>query len=105
MSLQEELEEFAQWDPWEEESGDSWQAEPTMLPTYVSAPRASQVPREIDRASGGDWGGEAMVSAARRMRRPRITVDDLTDERYGVMPSRDVDATAEIPAVRRAVNE
>jgi len=104
MTLQDELEEFAQWDPWEEEDG-SWQAVPTTLPTYVSAPRASQVPREIDRVSGGDWSGEAMVSAARRMRRPRITVDDLTDERYGVMPPRDADATAEIPAVRRAVNE
>jgi len=104
MTLQDELEEFAQWDPWEEEDG-SWQAVPTTLPTYVSAPRASQVPREIDRASGGEWSGEAMVSAARRMRRPRITVDDLTDERYGVIPPRDADATAEIPAVRRAVNE
>jgi hypothetical protein len=104
MTLQDELEEFAQWDPWEEEDG-SWQAVPTTLPTYVSAPRASQVPREIDRVSGGDWSGEAMVSPARRMRRPRITVDDLSDERYGVMPTRDIDATAEIPAVRRAVNE
>ena len=104
MSLEEELEEFAQWDPWEEDGADSWQAVPTTLPTYVSAPRASQVPREIDRASGGDWSGEAMVSAARRMRRPRITVDDLIDERYGVMPPKDSDATAEIPAVRRAVN-
>jgi hypothetical protein len=104
MSLQDELDEFAQWDPWEEDDG-SWQAVPTTLPTYVSAPRASQVPREIDRVSGGDWSGEAMVSAARRMRRPRITVDDLSDERYGVMPARDIDATAEIPAVRRVVNE
>ncbi len=105
MTLQDELEEFAQWDPWEDDGADSWQAVPTTLPTYVSAPRASQVPREIDRASGGDWSGEAMVSAARRMRRPRITVDDLTDERYGVMPPKDMDATAEIPAVRRVVNE
>lgn len=105
MSLEEELEEFAQWDPWEEDGADSWQAVPTTLPTYVSAPRASQVPREIDRASGGDWSGEAMVSAARRMRRPRVTVDDLMDERYGVMPPKDADATAEIPAVPRVVNE
>ena len=105
MSLEEELDEFAQWDPWAEEDSESWDAVPTTLPTYVSAPRASQVPRRIDRAAGGEWSGEAMVSAARRMRRPRITVDDLMDERYGVMPPKDLDVTAEIPAVRKAVNE
>lgn len=106
MTLHEELDEFAQWDPWSDEEAESWQAVPTTLPTYVSAPRASQVPRRIDRAAGGEWTGDAMVNAARRMHRPRLTSDDLMDERYGVMPPRDVDATAEIPAVQqRVVNE
>lgn len=106
MTVEEELEEFAQWDPWSESDGDAWRPVPTTLPTYVSAPRASQVPRKIDRAAGGEWTGEAMVSAAQRMRRPRVTADDLSDERYGVMPPRDVDVTAEIPTIQhRAVNE
>lgn len=106
MTVEEELEEFAQWDPWSESDGDAWRPVPTTLPTYVSAPRASHVPRKIDRAAGGEWTGEAMVSAAQRMRRPRVTADDLSDERYGVMPPRDVDVTAEIPTIQhRAVNE
>lgn len=106
MTVEEELEEFSQWDPWSESEGQAWGPVPTTLPTYVSAPRASQVPREIDRAAGGEWTGEAMVSAAQRMRRPRVTADDLSDERYGVMPPRDTDVTAEIPVIQhRVVNE
>lgn len=101
MTVHEELEEFANWDPWaEEDDADSWQAVPTTLPTYVSKPRATSVPRGIERAHGGEWNGQKMVSAAREMRRPRITVEDLEDERYGVMPpAADLDSTHEIPAV------
>lgn len=101
MTVREELEEFENWDPWaEDEDADSWQAVPTTLPTYVSKPRATSVPRGIERAHGGEWNGQKMVSAAREMRRPRITVEDLEDERYGVIPpAADLDATSEIPAV------
>ncbi len=110
--------DFEAWDPWEEDVAwdvtaraevrdpNAWDAVPTTLPTYVSAPRATAVPREIDRASGGDWSGDAMVQAARRMRRPRITSEDLTDERYGVNWKAEDAATAELPAVNvRVVNE
>lgn len=110
--------DFEAWDPWEEDVAwdvtaraelrdpNAWDAMPTTLPTYVSAPRATAVPREIDRASGGDWSGDAMVQAARRMRRPRITSEDLTDERYGVNWKVEDAATAELPAVNvRVVNE
>jgi len=112
--------DFEAWDPWEEDVAwdtharyqaaaadpNAWDAVPTTLPTYVSAPRATAVPREIDRASGGDWSGDAMVQAARRMRRPRITSEDLTDERYGVNWKVEDAATAELPAVNvRVVNE
>ena len=101
MTVREELEEFENWDPWaEDEDADSWQAVPTTLPTYVSKPRATSVPRGIERAHGGEWNGQKMVSAAREKRRPRITVEDLEDERYGVIPpAADLDATSEIPAV------
>ena len=85
--------DWENWNAWDEE----WEAVPATLPTYVNAPRASAVPRPIDRSRPGEWTGEAMVEAARTARRPRITFDDV-DSRAN---------TAEIPVVRdrRAVNE
>jgi len=90
------------WNAWDDE--DSWEAVPTTLPTYVTAPRASAVPRGIDRSRPGEWTGSAMVETARAMRsRPAS----------GALTQGDVDhgaQTAEIPAVgqdydeRRAVN-
>jgi len=44
-----------------------WEATNAPLPTYVSAPRASRIPRVIDLTHTGDWGGEAMVEEARRV--------------------------------------
>jgi hypothetical protein len=94
--------EWENWNAWDDE--ESWQPVETTLPTYVNAPKASSVPREIDRAHDGDWSGEAMVETARAMRtRPRsaplsapVDVDYTAD-------------TAEIPTVgeshARAVNE
>ena len=89
------------WNAWDDDE-DSWEPVETTLPTYVSAPRASQVPRPIDHAHDGDWSGEAMVETAQAMRsRPRsaplaapVDVDYAAD-------------TAEIPVVgrARAVNE
>jgi hypothetical protein len=92
------------WNAWDDE--DSWEAVPQTLPTYVSAPRASAVPRGIDRAHPGEWTGEAMVETARAMRsRPRSAqLADPADIDHGA-------TTAEIPLVgddyaeRRAVNE
>jgi hypothetical protein len=98
-------EEWENWNAWDDD--DSWDAVPTTLPTYVTAPRASAVPRGIDRSRPGEWTGSAMVETAQAMRfrdrsealqRPPADVDHGAD-------------TAEIPAVqeqyssRRAVNE
>lgn len=97
------MDDFVSWDPWEsdeQESTDAWSAVPTTLPTYVNAPRATRVRRPIERDR--DWSGEAMVEAARTMRRPRITVDDLADDSYALgspTPSA-ADDTAELPALR-----
>jgi hypothetical protein len=96
-------EEWENWNAWDD---DSWEAQPTTLPTYVNAPRASAVPRGIDRDTPGEWTGEAMVQAAQAMRsRPRSQpLPDASQLGHG-------DETAEIPAVtddypaRRAVNE
>jgi len=99
-----EEDDWETWNAWDDE--DSWEAVPTTLPTYVSAPRASAVPRGIDRSRPGEWTGSAMVETAQAMRnRPRSA--PLAD------PS-EIDhaaSTAEIPAVsesypeRRVVNE
>jgi hypothetical protein len=90
------------WNAWDDE--DSWEAVPTTLPTYVTAPRASAVPRGIDRSRPGEWTGSAMVETAREMRsRPRSApLADPTEIDHAAM-------TAEIPIVpserRRAANE
>ncbi len=91
--------DWESWSAWDDD--DAWEAVPTTLPTYVNAPRASAVPREIDRAHPGEWTGQAMVDTARAMR-----------TRAQVAPAaEDVDHaadTAEIPVVaydeRRAAN-
>jgi len=98
------MDDFLSWDPWEgetETAADDWSAVPTTLPTYVNAPRATRVRRPIERDR--DWSGEAMVEAARTMRRPRVTVDDLTDDKYALesrSAAHDLDATSELPALR-----
>ncbi|MBI1377283.1 MAG: hypothetical protein GC157_07365 [Frankiales bacterium] len=47
---------------------DSWNAVPTTLPTYVTAPRATRMPRVIDLTTPGSWNGAAMVEQARSSR-------------------------------------
>ena len=107
------MDDFLSWDPWEgEQSEEGWSAVPTTLPTYVNAPRATRVRRPIERDR--DWSGQAMVEVARTMRRPRITVDDLEDDRYELRSTphdvASIEDTAELPTLgyeetRRAAGE
>jgi hypothetical protein len=90
-----DLDDFESWDPWAEDD-QSWEAVPTTLPTYVTAPRATSMPRALDRSVEGEWTGSAMVETARAMRRPRVTAADLADP---APATRGVDETAEIPVV------
>ncbi|MEI6363364.1 MAG: hypothetical protein WCP95_14665 [Actinomycetes bacterium] len=98
-------EEWENWNAWDDDTG-SWEAVPTTLPTYVSAPRASAVPRGIDRATPGEWTGSAMVETAQAMRSRPVSAPlaDSSQIDHGA-------ETAEIPVVRedmdarRAVNE
>lgn len=53
----------------------SWHAVPTTLPTYVTAPAATRVPRNIDRATPGSWSGAAMLAQARTTRHEEPTDD------------------------------
>ncbi len=101
-AVQEQVDDWETWNAWDDD--DAWEAVPTTLPTYVNAPRATAVPREIDRAHAGEWTGEAMVETARAMR-VRPTADPLP-------VYEDVDhaaQTAEIPVVAydsaRAANQ
>ena len=105
VSQKSELDAFAEWDPWEDEDN-SWDAVPQTLPSYVSSPRATAVPRNIER--DGDWSGEAMVQAARGMRRPAMRAEHLVRNPI----ANAAEDTTEIPIIRanapyqaRAVNE
>jgi len=93
----EAVDDWDTWDAWED--ADSWTAVPTTLPTYVSAPRASAVPRKIDRSRPGEWTGSAMVETAQAMRR---NVDELHAADPPAMHDNMFDdmITAEIPVVR-----
>lgn len=90
-----ELDEFANWDPWEEETP-GWDAVPQTLPSYITSPRATAIPRNIER--NGDWSGESMLDLVNKAQQDRV--------------ANVSDATAEIPIIRanssyqaRAVNE
>ena len=90
--------DWENWNAWDDDE-DSWDAVPTTLPTYVSAPRASAVPRPIDKAHPREWNGEAMVETAQAMRsRPQSSpLASPEDIDHGA-------ATTEIPAVREDVD-
>lgn len=98
-----ELDDFANWDPWEEEAP-GWDAVPQTLPSYVTSPRATAIPRNIER--NGDWSGESMVHMVQQVR------DANEAELVRVQVANVSDATTEIPIIRansayqaRAVNE
>ena len=85
--------DWENWNAWDEE--ESWEAVPSTLPTYVNSPRASVIPRPIDRNRPNEWDGEAMVNAANTMRRRVDTAN------APVVVSHQ-DETAELPIVRVA---
>lgn len=49
-------------------TGSAWEAVPTTLPTYVDAPAASAIPRNIER--GRAWDADAMLEQVRARRTP-----------------------------------
>ena len=98
-----ELDDFANWDPWEEEVP-GWEAVPQTLPTYITSPRATSIPRNIER--NGDWSGESMVNLVQQTR------DEQKTELVAEPVANVSDATTEIPIIAanspyqaRAVNE
>lgn len=101
-----ELDEFANWDPWEEEDS-GWDAVPQDLPSYVTSPRATAIPRNIER--NGDWSGESMLDLVNKAQQARGANEvELVQVRVTSVS----DATTEIPIIRansayqaRVVNE
>lgn len=93
-AVQEVEDDWETWNAWDDDD-DAWDAVPTTLPTYVDAPRASAVPRGIDRSHPGEWTGEAMVETARAMRtRP------MSEPLAPASSISASDETTEIPAIR-----
>ena len=99
-------------------AGREWDAVPATLPTYVSKPRASKVPRVVDLTEpSGGWDGRAMLRAAAQERdRARRAAQQFEREMAAIRPDRDgADAVAELanpvdlqtgqrPYFRRAAN-
>jgi hypothetical protein len=101
-----ELDDFANWDPWEEEAS-GWDAVPQTLPSYVTSSRATAIPRNIER--NGDWSSESMLNLVNKAQQVR---DANEAELVRVQVANVSDATTEIPIIRanspyqaRAVNE
>ncbi len=67
---------------------DAWHAVPTTLPTYVTAPAATAVPRVIDRATPGGLSGAAMVEQARRTRQAEADESGMRVESFEISVSR-----------------
>jgi hypothetical protein len=75
----------------------AWHAVPTTLPTYVTAPRATRIPRVIDLTTPGSWTGSAMVAQARDSLAAEPAVDGaMRVETFQITVPRD-------PAVRAGV--
>ncbi|TAK68459.1 MAG: hypothetical protein EPO13_10095 [Actinomycetota bacterium] len=91
-----------------------WEAVPTTLPTYVTAPRATPVPRTIDLKRPGQWTSAAMLEEAERERRQvsfqeRFVADtaalDFLDDEDDLASFVDPPGRSRDGVVRRAVNE
>ena len=75
----------------------SWHAVPTTLPTYVTAPRATSVPRVIDLTTPGSWSGAVMMEQAREsLASQAVAEGDMRVETFDITVPRD-------PAVRAGV--
>ncbi len=65
-----------------------WSAQPLTLPTYVTAPAATAVPRKLDAASAGGWDRAQMLREARDVRQQqdnaqeRDFIDDFLERTH-----------------------
>ena len=81
----------------EDAADGAWHAVPTTLPTYVTAPRATRMPRVLDLTHPGSWTGAVMVEQARDTRAAQATAEgEMRVETFEITVPRD-------PAVRAGV--
>lgn len=72
-----------------------WSAQPLTLPTYVTAPAATAVPRRLDAASARGWDRAEMLREARDVRQQqelsqeRDFIDDFLEQTHVARTSRD----------------
>lgn len=72
---------------------DAWEPVETTLPTYVSKPKASKVPRVLDLTSPGKaWSGAAMVDAAHAQSVEEERTAQAAREAYAKQFEREMDA-------------
>ena len=109
LETQPELEtaETESWQPatsaiWAPEPAKTWTAPEPVIPTYVTAPAATSVPREIDRVHG-EWNAEAMLNAAAVQRQE--TLADLVaavQQEEAAPLAADNNPTTELPRIATA---
>ena len=92
-----------------DEGTGSWNAAATTLPSYVSAPAATRVPRVIDLKTPGAWSAQAMLDEVQAIRNAPAPVEppsfaDLYVEDTAVVVAPEVDEDLE-QILRRVVNE
>lgn len=87
------------WQPSPVFSGAEIETPQTVLPSFVNAPAATEVPRVIDRENG-NWDADAMLQAAARQRREELAklVSDENLETTSPVTDDD-DGTTELPRV------
>lgn len=97
-----DVDDWETWNAWDDDD-ESWAPVPATVPTYVTAPRASAIPRPIDRTASGEWTGTAMVEAAQRMRTAeQAAADRQAAEMDAALADVAADArsqTAELPVI------
>jgi len=85
------------WQPAEEETVAGWSLPDHVVPTYVTAPAATTVPRQID-LDFGVWDGSALLRAADAQRQQAIAelAAETSASEIAPAPETDLDRTAEI---------
>ena len=82
-----------------------WVATSTPLPTYVTAPPATRIPRLLDLRTPGQWTSAAMLDQVQAQRQARVQMRSFADLFVDDAPSVDVgDDTLEVVLDRRAAN-
>ena len=84
------------------EPAKTWTAPEPVIPTYVTAPAATTVPREIDRVHG-EWNAEAMLNAAAVQRQETLADIVAAVQQEEAAPlAADNNPTTELPRIATA---